>query len=169
MMKRGRVAWIFPDNFDADFIIGVENITETDPYKLAKLCMLTYDPEFSRKLKPGDMLVAGKNFGYGHPHAQPLIALKALKIDCIIAENFFPPFFRNGVFFGITLMECNNITKSVKRWDELEINVENAEIKNVTTGVLLHAKSLHPTIIKIISEGGVVSYLKNKLGARGKL
>jgi 3-isopropylmalate/(R)-2-methylmalate dehydratase small subunit len=88
--RTGRVAWIFGDNFDVDLVIGLENITETDPHKLARLCMCRYDPKFPQEVRPGDILVAGRNFGYGHPHTQPLIALKTLGVDCIIAESFFP-------------------------------------------------------------------------------
>jgi len=76
LKRLGRVAWIFPDNFDADMIVGYENIAETDVNRLAKLCMTSFDSKFHDYVKAGDIIVAGKNFGYGHPHPQPLMALQ---------------------------------------------------------------------------------------------
>jgi len=163
VLKRlGRVAWIFPDNFDADMIVGYENITETDADKLAKICMSNFDPKFLEYVKPGDIIVAGKNFGYGHPHTQPLIALQKLGINCIIAETFFPAFFRNSISFGILSIECDNITKEVNRWDELEVDAVSAEIRNLTTGKILRAKHLPKVVLEIISKGNLVSYLLEK-------
>lgn len=163
ILKRiGRVAWIFPDNFDADMIVGYENITETDTLRLAKICMSNFDPNFSETVKPGDIIVAGKNFGYGHPHTQPLIALQKIGINCIVAETFFPPFFRNSLSFGIIAIECNDITKNVNRWDLLEIDAASAEIRNLNTGKIMKAKPLPKVVLEIISKGSLVAYLKDK-------
>jgi 3-isopropylmalate/(R)-2-methylmalate dehydratase small subunit len=165
ILKRiGRVAWIFPDNFDADMIVGYENITETDADQLAKICMSSFDPKFSESVKPGDMIVAGKNFGYGHPHTQALIALQKIGINCIVAETFFPPFFRNSISFGIMSIECDDITKNVNRWDKLEVDAESAEIRNLNTGKTLKAKPLPKVVLEIISKGSLVAYLKDKYG-----
>jgi 3-isopropylmalate/(R)-2-methylmalate dehydratase small subunit len=163
LKRLGRVAWIFSDNFDADMIVGYENITETDVDKLAKICMANFDPKFHDYVKAGDIIVAGKNFGYGHPHSQPLVALQKIGINCIVAETFFPPFFRNGIALGFLLIECNGITKEVSRWDVLEIDATSAEVKNLTSGKVLKAKPLPKVVLEIISKEGLVSYLRERL------
>ena len=87
---RGRVAWIFGDDFDVDLIMGVENIKYYDADHLRSVCMKAFEPDFVDKVQPGDVIVGGRNFGYGHPHYPPMVAMRNLGISAVIAESFSP-------------------------------------------------------------------------------
>ena len=78
LVYEGKVAWIFPDNFDVDLIVGVQHIKETNPEKFLPLTMKEYEPNFLEQVAKGDILVAGKNFGYGHPHFQGMAAMRKI-------------------------------------------------------------------------------------------
>ncbi|MCL1993630.1 MAG: 3-isopropylmalate dehydratase [Spirochaetes bacterium] len=132
MIVEGRVAWIFPDNFDADFIVGVENISTTDTEILKAAVMKNYEPDFTQKIKEGDIIVAGKNFGYGHPHPQPMIGLRGWGINVVIAESFFHVFYRGEIASGSKMFVSPGITKNVERWDELHLDTEKAILINKT-------------------------------------
>lgn len=82
----GRVAWIFPEkDFDVDDIVGVANIKLKDPVKLAEVAMSDFDPGFAAQVRPGDLLIGGENFGYGHPHYPPMIAMRQLGLSGVVA------------------------------------------------------------------------------------
>jgi len=89
---KGKVAWIFEDNCDVDLIIGIENISQTDPELLKSVCMKSYDPDFVKYVTKGDFVVGGDNFGYGHPHPQAMQSLRLLGIAGVIAQSFAPAF-----------------------------------------------------------------------------
>lgn len=86
----GKVAWIFGDDFDIDLVVGVSNIKSYDPDHLRSVCMTAYDPGFVDRVNQGDIIVGGRNFGYGHPHYPPMIALRNAGIAAIVAESFSP-------------------------------------------------------------------------------
>lgn len=163
---QGRVAWIFEDNFDVDLIIGIENISQTDPEILKKVCMQAYEPDFAEKVKPGDLLVGGENFGYGHPHLQAIQSMRLLGIAGVIAESFAPTFFRSEIANGFPLIVCPGIKNFVSRWDELFVDLEKLTITNLTTNNSLKAEPLPPIAKEIISVGGLVNYLKKEMAKR---
>ena len=96
----GRVAWIFGDDFDIDLLIGVENIKCYDSDLLLSKLMNSYEENFVSKVRPGEFLVAGRNFGYGHPHYPPMVAMRSAGVAGVIAESFAPGFWRGETYNG---------------------------------------------------------------------
>ena len=163
MKIKGRVVWVFGDHFDVDLIVGVRNIRETNTEKLIKLCMADFDADFARKVRAGDVVVAGRNFGYGHPHPQAMIALRRLGVAAVVAESFAPPFFRSELASGSVLLPCPGITAKMSRWDEIEIDVAQGIILNLTSGESIYLPPLPLNVLDIMTLGGQVPYLRKKL------
>jgi 3-isopropylmalate/(R)-2-methylmalate dehydratase small subunit len=162
---RGRVAWIFAEeNFDVDQIIGVKNIKITDIQELAAIAMSDFDPEFAKIVRPGDLLVGGVNFGYGHPHYPPIRAVRHLGIAGIIAESFSPGFYRGEISNGFPLLTCPGILNSVERWDELRVDWKQGIVVNHRNGQKLPIEPLARSELEMIETGGLVPYLKKSLG-----
>ncbi|QCF27502.1 3-isopropylmalate dehydratase [Hydrocarboniclastica marina] len=116
----GRAAWVFQEpNFDIDLIVGVDHMKTQDIETLKSACMTDYDPDFPRQVSEGDVIIGGKNFGYGHPHYPSCRALRALGITAIIAESFSPGFYRGESSNGYPLIECPHITDVVTRWQTI--------------------------------------------------
>ena len=161
---KGRVAWIFTEeNFDVDLIVGVKNIKVTDIGELAGLAMQSYDPEFPRSIRKGDLIVGGVNFGYGHPHYPPVRALRHLGIAGIVAENFSPGFWRGEISMGTPLVPCSGILGIVQRWDEIEVDWQRGELRNLTRPATLPLEPLAAADRAMLEAGGLVPYLKRDL------
>lgn len=157
---QGRVAWIFPDHFDVDLIVGVGNIAATDMRVLLAACMREYDEHFRDAVRPGDFLVAGSNFGYGHPHPQAMMAMRELGVRVVIAESFAFPFFRSELASGMALVTCARAARGVSRWDELQLDLEAGILKNLSAGEEFRMDPIPPVALEMIRAGGVVGYLK---------
>jgi len=161
---RGRVAFIFTDeNFDVDQIVGVKNIRLQDEQELARIAMQAYDPTFSRDVRPGDILIGAANFGYGHPHYPPMVAMRGLGIAGVIAESFSPGYWWGEMAEGFPQIACAGILGLVERWDDIEVDWANSSIINHSKGRTLSFAPLGRVDQKIIEAGGLVRFLK---GAR---
>lgn len=164
LIFKGRV-WKFGDNIDTDVITpGKYLILPID--ELKNYVLEPIDPEFSRKVKPGDIIVAGRNFGCGSSREQAPAALKALGISVVIAESFARIFFRNAISLGLPVVICEEISKRVSNGDLLEVNLEIGEIRNLNTGQIFKTKTLSRQMIEILKAGGVIPLLKGKLLTR---
>ncbi|MEM1545675.1 MAG: 3-isopropylmalate dehydratase small subunit [Candidatus Methanomethylicia archaeon] len=164
LIFKGR-AWKFGDNIDTDVITpGKYLILPID--ELKNYALEPIDPEFSRKVKPGDIIVAGRNFGCGSSREQAPAALKALGISVVIAESFARIFFRNAISLGLPVVICEEISKRVSNGDLLEVNLEIGEIRNLNTGQIFKTKTLSRQMIEILKAGGVIPLLKGKLLTR---
>lgn len=158
---RGRVSWIFAeDDFDVDQIVGVKNIKITDVDELAAVAMKSYDPDFAKAVRPGDVLVGGRNFGYGHPHYPPLRAMRHLGIRALLAESFSPGFWRGEISMGFPLIPVPGIVDAVQRWDELVIDWSRSEVVNQRTGAHLAFEPLSRADQQMLEYGGLLGYLK---------
>lgn len=163
---RGRVAWIFTEeNFDVDQIVGVKNIKITDVAELSKLAMQSYDPEFARAVRPGDVIVGASNFGYGHPHYPPLRALRHLGIAAVIAESFSPGFWRGEISMGTPLVPCPGILDLVRRWDEVEVDWAAGMVRNHSSNAVQPFEALSMADREMLETGGLLPYLKRAAGA----
>ncbi len=163
---KGRVIWIFDEeNYDVDRIVGVENIRETDVTKLVDVCMNEYESDFTEKVKPGDWIIGGDNFGYGHPHKPPMLVLRHLGVVGVIAESFSPGFYRGQIADGVPLIECKGILEKVNRYDEIVINWGESFILNKTTNTVMDYKPLPKTDKKIVELGGHIEYLKERFAS----
>ena len=161
---KGRVAWIFAeDNFDVDQIIGVKNIKLTDLEQLSALAMDRYDPEFRKTVHKGDVIVGGRNFGYGHPHYVSMRAMVHLGIAGVIAESFSPGFWRGELSAGLPMAACPGIVAASKRWAEIEIDWVREVVRS--NGRTLPIEPLAQLELKMIEDGGLIPYLKRTVAA----
>jgi 3-isopropylmalate/(R)-2-methylmalate dehydratase small subunit len=158
---RGR-AWVVGDDIDTDQIYHGQYLPLTDPKEMAKHAM-EFVPgmeNFSREVKPDDIVVAGKNFGCGSSREHAVICLMENKVGCVVAESFARIFYRNAINSGFPLLECPGILKKVKTKDELEIDLETGEIKNLTSGETIQGNRLSGLESEITKAGGLLNYLK---------
>ncbi len=165
---RGRIIWKFGDHFNADLIVGSKYIAERDPEILGKVCLADYDPDFCRRVKPGDIMIAGRNFGFGHPHQQGLQSLIKVGIAGFVAESYYPVWHRLSVDFGFPAIVCPGITKVADVGQELDINFRSGEIINLTTGKSISAEPYPPFLMEIVDAGGLIQHLLRQLTAGQK-
>ena len=157
---RGRIAFIFEEeDFDVDQIVGVKNIKIKDEDELAAAAMQSYDPDFAGKVKRGDILVGARNFGYGHPHYPPMIAMRKLGIAGVIAESFSPGYWRGEIAMGFPQVACPGILSFVDRWDEVEVDFETARLFNRTQGTEIEVEPLADADRQMLEAGGLIGYL----------
>ena len=159
---KGRV-WKFGDDIDTDIIIPGRYLVLTDEKELAACAMEGCDPEFAKKVKPGDIMVGGRNFGCGSSREHAPIAIKGAGISAVVAESFARIFYRNAINIGLPLIEVKGISKNVSQGDELEINMKKGILKNLTTEEDFQIEGLPPFMVEILNKGGLIPYLKEKL------
>jgi len=162
VMMKGRV-WKFGDDVDTDVIIPGRYLVLTDEKELAKHLMEGSDPKFSEKVKKGDIIVAGKNFGCGSSREHAPIAIKGAGISAVVAESFARIFYRNAINVGIPLLESKDISKNVSNGDEIEIDMEKGILKDLNTSKEFEIKSMPEFMLEILNKGGLIPYLKNQL------
>ncbi len=162
-MKQGNV-WKFGDDVNTDEIIPGRYLTINDPKALANHLFEGVLPKFAREVKPGDIIVAGKNFGCGSSREHAPLALKGAGIKCVIAKSFAGIFFRNAINTGLHLLECAE-TERIKVGDALEVDFEKGNINNKTTGETYQATPMPDFVRKIIGCGGLVGYTRAVLNA----
>ena len=157
---KGRIAFIFDEiDFDIDQIVGVKNIKIQDVDELASIAMQAYDPDFRELVRPGDLLVGNSNFGYGHPHYPPMIAMRHLGIAGVIAESFSPGYWRGEVAMGFPQIPCAGIMDHVDRWDDVEIDWKERQVRNLTKGTQLEFTELSEADMQMLEAGGLIGYL----------
>jgi 3-isopropylmalate/(R)-2-methylmalate dehydratase small subunit len=165
---RGRVAWVFDeDDYDIDLIVGVRNIKITDVKELAALAMADRDPGFAASVGKGDLLVGGRNFGYGHPHYPAMKAMRQLGIAGVVAESFSPGFFRGEISMGFPLATCPGILTAVSRGDEIEVDWAAGLVRLLTQAQArtstLTLQPLAAAERQTLEAGGLIPYLQRRL------
>ncbi len=165
MIIKGKI-WKFGDNIDTDVIIPARYLNTSDPKELAVHCMENYDANFIKEMNPGDILVAGANFGCGSSREHAPIALKAAGVSCVIAKSFARIFYRNAVNIGLPIFESIELVDDCSKGDILEIDTSKGIIKNLTNDKVYNTTALPEFIQKIISLGGLKAYLKEELKRR---
>jgi len=160
MRIRGKV-WKLGDNINTDLIIaGRYKYDSLDMKELAKHAFEDLDPTLAQKIKPGDIIVAGKNFGCGSSREQAPEEIKALGVSAIVAESFARIFFKNAVNNGLAPIESKRISEAVETKDEIEVDIEKGEIKILRTGKILKFKPWPAVVREILKSGGMVEYIK---------
>lgn len=154
----GRVAWVFGDDFDIDLVIGVENIKSYDPEFLRSKVMQAYDPSFADRVRPGDVVVGGRNFGYGHPHYPPMVALRDLGIAAVLAESFSPGFWRGETYNGLPLITVPGIAGAVRTGDPLDLDWRAATV-TLAGGRTLQGTPPSARVTRVIEAGGSLKLL----------
>jgi 3-isopropylmalate/(R)-2-methylmalate dehydratase small subunit len=156
-------AFVFGDYIDTDLIYPGTYLGSFDPQIMAKHAMEGCNPEFVGKIKEGGILVAGKSFGIGSAREQAATSLKYAGVSCVVAESFARSFFRNAVNVGLPLITLPEGVTWIREGDQLEIDVERALARNLTTGEDHRGVSLPSLVWEILSAGGAVSYFKKSI------
>lgn len=152
----------YGDNVDTDVIIPARYLNTTDNKELASHCMEDIDKEFVKKVKQGDIMVGGFNFGCGSSREHAPIAIKASGISCIIAKSFARIFYRNAINIGLAIIESEEIASNINANDEVEIDFEKGEIKNLSTNKSFKTQPFPPFIQEIINANGYVNFVAHK-------
>ena len=161
MKYRGR-AHRFKDDVNTDEIIPARYLNTTDPAELARHCMEDIDANFPKKVKPGDVIVAGKNFGCGSSREHAPIAIKAAGISCVIAETFARIFSRNSINIGLPILESAEAAKRIRKADRVSVDITTGEIKNITRKEKYSAEEYPVFMRRIISSGGLMNYVRKR-------
>ncbi|OPY28951.1 MAG: Isopropylmalate/citramalate isomerase small subunit [Methanocella sp. PtaU1.Bin125] len=154
----GRV-WKFGDDVDTDAIIPGRFLILNRPEELAKHAFEGVRPEFKDQVKPGDIIVAGENFGCGSSREHAPLALKGAGVRCVIAKSFARIFFRNSINIGVTLLECPD-TDRIAEGDVLEIDEAQGIITNQTKNEIYRAKPLPEFLMDIVRSGGLIDFAR---------
>ena len=151
--------WTFGNNIDTDLIIAARYLNTSDPQELAKHVMEDADPTFKEKVKKGDIIVAGENFGCGSSREHAPIALKAAGISAVIAKSFARIFYRNAFNMGLTILELKE-SSEIKEGDILSIDLDNGTIENKDSGKTYKFTPIPPFMQELVSCGGLMNYAK---------
>ena len=162
MVIKGK-AHRFSDDVNTDYIIsGRYKFKTLDMNELGRHVMEDLDPGFYARLEKGDFLVAGKNFGCGSSREQAPLALKAAGVAAVLAESFARIYFRNSINNGLPALVCD--TSQIADGDQLEIDLESGMISDTTSGATVESSPLSGVMVDILSEGGLVEYMKKHGG-----
>ena len=157
---KGKI-WKYGDDIDTDLIIPGRYLVLTKKEELAEHAMEGIDPKFNKKVKPGDFIVGGKNFGCGSSREHAPLALQGVGIKCVIAESFARIFYRNSINVGLLLIEAPGISDFVDTEEEITIDTKNGVI-NRTDGKTLSFNELPEFMLDILNSGGLITYLREK-------
>ncbi len=151
----------YGDNVDTDVIIPARYLNTIDKKELASHCMEDIDKDFISKVRPGDIMVAGFNFGCGSSREHAPIAIKESGISLVIARSFARIFYRNSINIGLAILECDAAVDGIKEGDEVQADLDAGKIYNLTTGECFDTQPFPEFIQKIISRGGLVESVKS--------
>lgn len=152
--------WKLGDNVNTDVIIpGRYNVT-TDRAQLAKHCLCEVLPEFAQQVLPGDVIMAGHNFGCGSSREHAPAAILGCQVRVVIARSFARIFYRNAVNIGLPVLVCEEAVLASRDGDEIEVDLERGEIHNLSLGQVFQSEPLDPFVARIVRAGGVLEYIK---------
>ena len=152
----------YGENVDTDVIIPARYLVTSDQSELAKHCMEDIDKDFAARVRPGDIIVAGKNFGCGSSREHAPIAIKGAGVACVIAPTFARIFYRNAFNTGLPILESEEAAERIEAGDEVEIDFKAGVIRNITKGESYRAEPFPPFISRLIESGGLVEYVKSQ-------
>ena len=159
MNTQGKV-FKYMDNVDTDVIIPARYLNTPDAAELALHCMEDIDREFVNKVKKGDLIAAGWNFGCGSSREHAPLVIKTCGIGCVIAKSFARIFYRNAINIGLPILECEQAAEEICASDQVSVDFDTGEIRNLTTGKNYMAQPFPPFIQNIIRQGGLLASLK---------
>jgi 3-isopropylmalate/(R)-2-methylmalate dehydratase small subunit len=161
MKIEGRV-WKFGSDIDTDAIIPARYLNQSDAKELTKHVMEDERPGFFQKVRKGDILLAGKNFGCGSSREHAPLALKAAGISCIIAKSFARIFYRNGLNLGLPLLESSEASEAIQEGDRVQVNLTTGEIFDLDQKRKFFVKPIPPFMQDLIRDGGLIRHLRKK-------
>ena len=163
MLLKGK-AHRFGDDINTDYIIsGKYKFKTLDMDELARHVMEDLDPDFYRKIAPGDFIVAGRNFGCGSSREHAPLALKGCGVSAIVAASFARIFFRNAINIGLPILESEEAARGIREGDVVSIDLVRGEIRNETTGEIFWARPFPPFLQEIIAAGGLMNLVEKRV------
>ena len=160
-------AWRYGENIDTDVIIPARYLNVSTAKELAKHCMEDIDPEFAGSVRPGDIIIAGENFGCGSSREHAPLAIKEAGVGCVIAASFARIFYRNAINIGLPILESPRAAREAEKGHEIEVEIEAGLIRNLTTGKTYRTVSYPEFMLEIINAGGLVPYTRKSIEERG--
>jgi 3-isopropylmalate dehydratase small subunit len=162
ILIRGRV-WKFGDDVDTDAIIPARYLNTSDPRELAAHLMEDADPDFPGKVRAGDIILAGRNFGCGSSREHAPIAIKAAGVGAVVAGSFARIFYRNAFNIGLPIFESSELVGGAEEGDEIEINADDGTITNKSRSRKFWAKPIAPFMQELIEAGGLIEWTRKKI------
>lgn len=155
-------AFKYGDNVDTDVIIPARYLNTPDPKELAAHCMEDIDAGFVKAVKPGDVIVAGRNFGCGSSREHAPISIKTSGVACVIAASFARIFYRNALNVALPILECPEAAAAIAAGDTVSVDFETGRITDETSGQTFTAEPFPPFMRDLIAAGGLAAYLSKK-------
>ncbi|MBS6445979.1 MAG: 3-isopropylmalate dehydratase small subunit [Clostridiales bacterium] len=157
-------AFKYPDNVDTDVIIPARYLNTPSAAELSQHCMEDIDADFVNKVRKGDVIVAGWNFGCGSSREHAPLVIKICGVGCVIAKSFARIFYRNAINIGLPILECEEAAEEISAGDKVKVDFGTGEIIDITTGKSYRAQPFPPFIQNIIRCGGLLASLKEEIG-----
>ncbi|MED9782181.1 MAG: 3-isopropylmalate dehydratase small subunit [Peptococcaceae bacterium] len=157
-------AWKVGNNIDTDLIIAARYLNDASDENMRAHCMEDVIPDYANTIAPGDVLVAGSNFGCGSSREHAPIAIKVAGTKCVIAESFARIFYRNAINIGLPIIESPEAVRAIDQGDELDVDLENGVITNLTKNETYHFEKFPEFIQHIVEAGNLLNYVKAKVG-----
>ncbi|MFQ6099735.1 MAG: 3-isopropylmalate dehydratase small subunit [Anaerolineae bacterium] len=162
MKIRGTV-WKYGDNVDTDAIIPARYLNVSTPEELAQHCMEDIAPEFAGAVQPGDVIVAGENFGCGSSREHAPLAIKGAGVCCVVAKSFARIFYRNSINVGLPILECPEAVEGTEKGDPLTMDLRAGTITNERTGRVYRTTPMPAFVMEIVRAGGLVPYTRQRV------
>ena len=152
----------YPDNVDTDVIIPARYLNSQNARELAAHCMEDIDKDFVHRVKPGDIMVGGWNFGCGSSREHAPLVIKTSGVACVVAKSFARIFYRNAINIGLPILECEGASEAIAAGDEVSVDFDTGLITDHTTGQTFQAQPFPPFIQQIIAAGGLMNSIKQQ-------
>ena len=152
----------YPDNVDTDVIIPARYLNSQNARELAAHCMEDIDKGFVHRVKPGDLMVGGWNFGCGSSREHAPLVIKTSGVACVVAKSFARIFYRNAINIGLPILECEEASEAIAAGDEVSVDFDTGLITDHTTGQTFQAQPFPPFIQQIIAAGGLMNSIKQQ-------
>ena len=157
-MKVSGKTYKYGDNVDTDVIIPARYLNTPDAQELAKHCMEDIDTSFASTVKPGEIMIAGKNFGCGSSREHAPLAIKTCGVACVIASTFARIFYRNALNIGLPILECPEAAQAIQAGDVVSVDFDTGLIVDETTGKTFQGEPFPPFMQDLIAAGGLAAY-----------
>ena len=161
-MKVSGKTYKYGDNVDTDVIIPARYLNTPDAKELAKHCMEDIDTSFASTVKPGEIMIAGKNFGCGSSREHAPLAIKTCGVACVIAATFARIFYRNALNIGLPILECPEAAKAIKAGDTVSVDFDTGVITDETTGKSFQGEPFPPFMQKLNAAGGLAAVRRSR-------
>ena len=161
-MKVSGKTYKYGDNVDTDVIIPARYLNTPDAKELAKHCMEDIDTSFASTVKPGEIMIAGKNFGCGSSREHAPLAIKTCGVACVIAATFARIFYRNALNIGLPILECPEAAKAIKAGDTVSVDFDTGVITDETTGKSFQGEPFPPFMQELIAAGGLAAFRRSR-------